>query len=164
MTIDPGQKSGWVSIVFDMEQLVSAPAPERWRSIQSWETGETWGPEPEQAHELALLATEHPGVVLIEDFILRKMSSDRELLAPVRVTARFEQQIWMWNEWGEKPPVSIYKQPPSAMYGFERELHKEGLWSPGMKDANQAGCHTLHFLRRLRTEPEFRERVYPKAA
>lgn len=72
---------------------------------------------------------ERPIHVVIEDFILHKMTSDRELLDPVRVTSGF--LAVMHDSFAPEFDVT-WQQPSAAMtYATNDRLREWGLWIRG---------------------------------
>lgn len=100
---DPGGTTGWCVLDIDAEAL-----KEGWNAVARdrrvrWTCGQFGGSERDMTDAMVRLcrevwalwaAGEGDGwVVPIEDFILYRSESDRSLLSPVRVTARFEDRM-----------------------------------------------------------------------
>lgn len=89
----------------------------------------------EQLTELFyLFAKDLPRVnVVVEDFILRKMTSDRELLDPVRVSSGF---LAVCNDSFSPHYNATWQQPSAAMtYATNDRLREWGLWIKGSDPA-----------------------------
>lgn len=152
---DPGGTTGWAlfavarSALHDPEEKILA-------NITFWSAGEFSGSESSHARRMAkLVRSWRVASTIMEDFILRKFTMGRELLAPVRVTAAFMYAL----EYEARPSDSSterdrYKtvvfQPPSlAMSGLVDGVQREvGLWLPGQPHANDATKHAVTWLRR----------------
>lgn len=141
---DPGGVTGWCFAVIDRWALTKPD----WKILDNvcfWSAGEWTGPEARQAYAAASLSKEWCAVTVIEDFILRTMSGGRELLAPVRVTAGIEQELWSPDGGSHV----IRQQPSLAMTTMtDLRLREQGLWVPGMPHANDATRHLFTWLRR----------------
>jgi hypothetical protein len=91
--------------------------------------------------------------VVVEDFILHKMTSDRELLDPVRVASGFLAVL----NFGFAPRFDLtWQQPSAAMtYATNNRLREWGLWIRGsnrdlehQRDARRHFC--LYVAERIR--------------
>lgn len=107
---DPGGTTGWCALRMDAEAVVR----EGFRAVAlgdpeafQWAVGELSGPEAYVAGCMMALcrgvwadgefdagSLSDGFVVGIEDFVLRVLDMDRELLSPVRITASFNQLSW----------------------------------------------------------------------
>lgn len=120
-----------------------------------FEVGQIGGIDAVQGRVIARQLALWNGPVVIEDFVLRKFSKDRDLLAPVRITARIEQVIETLRDCApEKPKLPVFKQQPSLAMGVctDVRMRRWGLWTPGAPHANDALRHAVTFLRRCRDD------------
>lgn len=140
---DPGGTTGWDLTVIDKRALQQEDR-KILEAVEFWSAGELTGPEDRQAAALAALAIQWGvNAFILEDFILRKMAGGRDLLAPVRVTARIEQALY------GSGIVVIKQQPSLAMTTMtDGRLKEQGLWRPGEPHANDATRHVWTWLRR----------------
>jgi hypothetical protein len=91
--------------------------------------------------------------LVIEDFSLRRMSRDRDLLSPVRVGERIAERL------AGSPladGVHVVMQTPSEAIGTvtDDRLRRWGLYRRGQPHARDALRHAVHFLRRARDSEE----------
>lgn len=146
---DPGGTTGWA--VFGVHaDAINDPEYRIIDNIEFWSAGQVFGPEASQSREMWELVEAWPDAhIVIEDFVLRKFTSARELLSPVRITARFEERMECM---GDKRP--IIKQPGAlAMSAITDErLKKMGLYNPlvGKEHARDAVRHSLTWLKRAK--------------
>src|ERR1044072_5295308 len=108
IAFDPGGRTGWA--VFQVHaEAIKDDDYRIFDNITFWSAGEFYGALQIQVDEMMSLVEAWPEAhIVIEDFVLRKFSSARELLDPVRITERFEDRIYVI---GNKR--AIIKQPPS---------------------------------------------------
>jgi len=102
-----------------------------------------------------------PGaVIVIEDFILRKKSMDRELLSPVRLTAALE---WAIDASGF--PYYIDRQAPSEAKSqiTDERMKRWGLYkrAGGMEHARDADRHSILYLRKCKQNGGKRGLAWP---
>jgi hypothetical protein len=159
---DPGLTTGWA--VFGVYS--EAMQDEEYKILENvafWSAGQ-YGlhgaggqREDEIADSMTALAEAWPDAdVGCEDFILRQFRMDRTLLAPVRITARFEQQLRSTGSGAEhrgRGPgrVSLLQQPSMAMTTVTDERLKAwGYWNPliAQPHARDAVRHAITWLRR----------------
>ena len=140
--LDPGGTTGWCLFVIDKRALLD-PGAKILDNVAFWSAGQWNGPEQRHARAAAKLARAWGATVVIEHFILRTLSGGSELLAPVRVTAGIEQELY-------GSPFSIVKQQAAlAMTTMtDLRLKEQGLWLPGLPHANDATRHVLTWVRR----------------
>jgi hypothetical protein len=165
ISIDPGGTTGWSVMRVHPEALVDREVPIL-TNITRHDHGQIRAipvlANPRHKPKARELSTEErrcvrtlmqdvvlawPGaVVVIEDFILRKQSMDRELLSPVRLTAALE---WAIDESGI--PYHLDRQTPSEAKGgaTDDRLRKWGLYkrAGGLEHARDADRHSIVFLR-----------------
>jgi len=149
---DPGMTTGWAL----MSVWRVALASEKYRvlnNIVAWSTGEFLGSEDQVIDQMAELADAWDGNldgIGLEDFILRKFTMGRELLAPVRVTSRFEDRMYVTG----RSSLLLPKQSASLAFSTvdDERLKRWGLYGPtvGKKDARAALKHTLTFFKNLK--------------
>ena len=137
-----------------------------------FEVGQIAGSDRTQGRELARQIGGFNGPVVIEDFVLRKYTKDRDLLAPVRITARIEQIVELLREYGyAKEDVAagrvlpMFKQQPSLAMSTctDERMRRWGLWTPGKPHANDALRHAVTFLRRCKAESGLAGRAFDLA-
>lgn len=100
------------------------------------------------------LAEVQPTALVIEDFIIRKMNTTREFLAPVRVTAGIVQEVY--HEAPDLAEKITYQTPADAKsvctdermdrWGYQIETQKD-------RHSRDADRHGILFLRRLSEDP-----------
>lgn len=153
LAVDPGGTTGYAGIRLDLATVLRGRAPIS-RAIQEWTCGQIDGDENEQILYLKNYILKVTScAVVIEDFSLRKFNRDRELLAPVRVTAALEWAIWQTDR-VTKQNIHIIKQMPALAMtcATDDRLKRTGLYRKGEEHARDAVRHAVTYLRRL-TEP-----------
>lgn len=154
IAIDPGQMTGWSLLVLRRE--IGARDCFSWnldailRKKVLWQHGEIngYGAEDEAVYRLAKLINQWPtAAVVVEDFILRaeRKEKSRNLLSPVRITAKLETYLWRQNR-----PMFL-QQPSQAKTTITDE--RLALWhckaDDGLEDhARDADRHAVLFARR----------------
>lgn len=137
--IRPGNGGAWnageftgnddyaVDVMLDVSRLVYAEVDE--------EAGDEW-------------------VILVEDFILRRLQMDRALLAPVRIGAMFRREM-------RNAPVLVdFRTSSDAMnIVTDGRLRDWNLYRPGSIHARDAQRHSILTARRYSSEPHFRRLV-----
>lgn len=98
--------------------------------------------------------------VVIEDFLLRKKSMDRELLSPVRLTAALEYAV---EE--QAMQMTLHRQQPSeAKTGADDErLKRWNLYkrAGGQQHARDADRHAIIFLKKAKQRGSIRGQAWP---
>lgn len=103
IAVDPGQTTGWSLLTLRRSlkerDIFSWNLDTILRTRKRWVHGEinTLGCEDEAVYQLYKLVDENPSAaVVVEDFILRaeRREKSRELLSPVRITAKLEAYLW----------------------------------------------------------------------
>lgn len=158
---DPGGTTGWAA--------VDVPSQAIWGDwsildTMQFEVGQIGGPDATQARAIGQQLVVHNGPIVIEDFILRKFTRSRDLLAPVRMTARIEQMVEMLREFSpDKPELPIFKQQPSLAMTTctDDRMRRWGIWTPGRPHANDALRHVVTFLRRCKGSRELYRAAFP---
>jgi hypothetical protein len=83
--------------------------------------------------------------LVIEDFILRKMTADRELLDPIRITSGLLALIDFQSEYNGK--IEIHFQQPSMMASITSDrLRLWNLWVRGSDPALEHHRHLAAFV------------------
>lgn len=149
IAFDPGGKTGW-SIFAVHADAINDPEYRILDNIEFWSMGEFFGPEKEQAREMHELVEQWPTAkIVMEDFVLRKFSTARELLSPVRVCERFCGRM---DQAGDERPI-IKQQPSLAMTTItDDRLRKMKLYNAtiGFEHGRDAVRHNLTWLRRAK--------------
>lgn len=149
IAFDPGGTTGWA--VFQV--YLAAIEDESYRikdNITFWTAGEFRGTESIQADQMFELVEAWPDAkVVIEDFILRKFSSARELLSPVRITERLDDRMYC-----NCPNRPLIKQPASLAMTTVTDirLKKMGLYNAlsGQEHARDAVRHNITWMKRAK--------------
>lgn len=147
---DPGGRTGWAVISVHPEAMTD-PDCRVMDNIEMWSAGEFFGPRLSQLDQMIDLCNAWPSARLVcEDFILRRLSPERELLEPVRLAAQLEA--------GVRPRYVILQQPALALTTITDErLRAMGFWLPGQEHARDATKHVLTWLKRTK---ERNDRAY----
>lgn len=120
LSIDPGVHVGWAVGKRDERKLLDSGmfviryGGNMWPHVVESKAVREWLDEIMVEYDI--------GVVVIEDFILRKMSMDRELLSPVRVTQTIVDFLSLFLR-----DVRLIIQPPSDRVGVSDRLLREKL-------------------------------------
>jgi hypothetical protein len=174
--IDPGGTTGWSVMVVHPEALVDkevpilgniqyhgngeiAAIPNNGKSVKALELSNA-----ERLCVRALLAdvlVRWPGsALIIEDFLLRKRTMDRELLSPVRLTAVLE-----WEVENLDLHMHLVRQQPSQAktVATDERLRQWGLYkrAGGMQHARDADRHSITFLRSAKQKGSIRGAAWP---
>ena len=156
LAIDPGGTTGWSLLVLRREiqdrEFLAWNLDVILSHKVSWTHGELscTGAEDEAVWRLAKLCEDWPSAaIVVEDFILRpdRREKSRELLSPVRITAKLETHLWRNRR------RMFLQQPSQAKTTISDERLK--LWncytrSGALQHARDADRHALLFLRRLK--------------
>src|SRR5206468_12988114 len=96
--------------------------------------------------------------VVIEDFALRTMRMDRELLSPVRVTSALGYNIWMNGR-----DYHVQTPADAKRVCTDDRLKAWGMYDPvgNLKHARDADRHAILFLRKAKNNPRFRAMAFP---
>lgn len=181
LALDPGGTTGWTILTCDPRALLPE-GPSVLRSVQRWyigqvDCGSTKGNlgnspyagistagESAGAAVLGRLARNWPGAaIVVESFILRQFSKDQDLLSPQRITAKFEQYLWLDGR-------DYFTQQPSEAKtsATDERLREWGFYTSegGLRHARDATRHALTFLRRAsqpgRKAAELRAAAWPQ--
>lgn len=96
-------------------------------------------------------------VLVMENFKLRMMSMDENLLAPVRIKERLLDRLWV-----ARSPLPVFLQAPSDAKKIvsDERLRTWGMYrSNSGPHARDADRHAILFLRRFASERAIRERL-----
>lgn len=151
IAIDPGGTTGWAILQVHPESLFD-PEVRILDNVDWWKSGQFTGSEDQQAKDICDLFFSWPGAAMVvEDFILRKMSKDRELLSPVRITAKVEHSLWLRKS-------SYFLQAPSEAKttATDERLKSWGLHRPGEEHARDATRHAITFMRKAKERTRLR--------
>lgn len=152
ITFDPGGTTGWA--VFAVWRSAMYDSAEKiLDNLAFWSAGQFTGPESEQVDSMMALveAWDDDAVITNEDFILQQFSMARDLLAPVRINAKFEDRLYVA---GQEHRLS-YQMPSLALRSVSDERLKVwGFWNPlkGQEHARDAVKHNITRLRRLKEQ------------
>jgi hypothetical protein len=98
--------------------------------------------------------------LVIEDFLLRKRSMDRELLSPVRLTAALEYAVE-----AEGLNMTLHRQQPAEAMtvATDERLKAWGLYkrAGGMQHARDADRHAITFFRKAKQRGSIRGAAWP---
>lgn len=168
---DPGVGTGWAALRLDLGLLVaegfSALALRsgggRETDLLAWDTGTFRGGDGACAEQMLGLVRgvweegdfasgEDSDVMGIaqEDFILRMLSSDRDLLSPVRINAVFDHIA-------RPVPVPRRKQQPADAKRVvtDDRLRRMNMWRPGWEEHEKDALRHAVLLARSLCEPAF---------
>lgn len=170
---DPGVTTGWAVLRLDFEKLCSMGFAElcmasgggRDPDLLAWDCGEFTGAENLQADHMVGLVrgcwqdgefdqgTESDVIaVASEDFILRLLSADRDLLAPVRVLAKFD-----YAARGMPVPRTRASASDAKQVVTDTRLRALNLWKEGSAHPRDATRQAVLMARRM-SEPTYRAR------
>lgn len=158
---DPGVKTGWAvfNVWREAMELDSYPIL---GNVASWSAGWFTGTEYQIVNQMMDLvnAWSESSHVGYEDFILLRLTGGRELLSPVRISARFQDRMDLKNAVhevrGEKPQLLETPQSPSLMNSTvgEDRLRRWGFYAslPGEDNshARDAVGHCITWLKRTK--------------
>lgn len=153
LAFDPGGTTGWSLLA--LPRLIKGKDVFSWTpdvilaNAQIWEHGElvTTGDEDGAAYQMAKMCNAWASAaIVVEDFILRaeRKEKSRELLSPVRVTAKLEAHLWIVGR-------KVFKQDPSQGKRItdDRLALLGALAEDGLPDhARDADRHAVMFMRR----------------
>jgi hypothetical protein len=153
---DPGLTTGW-AVVGVWPEAMSPSGPKILPNIAAWSAGEFVGSSTDIVDAMAELveAWGDSAAVGYEDFILRpqRFTMGRELLAPVWVSARFEDRMYTL---GRSAQLVKPQAPALAMSTVtDDRLRAWGFWNPlrGAPHARDAVRHAVTYLRRYKDRP-----------
>lgn len=176
IALDPGGTSGWSLISVHPESLVAPDA-----SVLDNISVHQHGQVDCGSHRGNLGTSNHSGIsthgefsgvydlvkfikgwpcaaVVIEDFVLRQMRMDRDLLSPVRITAAIGYALW-------KDGRDYHVQAPGDAKRIcsDDRLKDWRMYDPtgGLQHARDADRHALLFLRKAKQKASFRAKAWP---
>lgn len=163
--VDPGVTTGVSVIGFDREYGIPLPSEvEIWGSTQysygnSGNLEDILGDDDDIEQTIsqivgdiaAYLSKFGEVIVSIEDFIIRKMNTSRDFLAPVRITAGIRQEIFSHCDIGfvsytPADAKAICNDKRMDIWGYEIETQKD-------RHSRDADRHAVLTLRRIKENP-----------
>lgn len=118
--------------------------------VAAWSAGEFTGNEAQMTDQMMALveAWGDDAKVGYEDFILQKFLMSRDLLSPVRMSARFEDRMYMAarDHQIQKPQLASLAMRTVT----DERLKAWGFWLPGQDHARDAVRHNITWLRRIK--------------
>jgi hypothetical protein len=166
VAIDPGGTTGWSVMCVEADALCD-PDVSILKSIAHRASGQVdLGNEDAHAGELVELLAAWPlAAVVIEDFQLRTFKMSRELLSPVRITAKVEYALFHGLQDCVPEGRRVFKQNPSLAKSTATDdrLKQWRLYirEGGMEHARDADRHAITFLRRAKDKPKIRHAAWP---
>lgn len=176
IAIDPGGTSGWSLISVHPQVLIESNADifdnifshqhgqvdcgsRRGNLGSSLHTGISTDGEFSGTYDLAKFIDAWPmAAVVIEDFSLRQLRMDRELLSPVRVTSALGYSLWLKGRDYHVQTASDAKRVCSDERLKEWQMYDS---YGGLKHARDADRHAILFLRRAKQRKVLRELAWP---
>lgn len=96
--------------------------------------------------------------IVVEDFQLRQMRMDRDLLSPVRITAGIGLSLWLdGRDYHVQQPADAKNVCSDARLKEWRMYDGRG----GLQHARDADRHAIMFLRKAKQSKEFRALAWP---
>lgn len=176
IAIDPGGTTGWSRITVHPEALLE-PQADLFENIFEHQHGQvdcgvrrgnlgtslhggisTEG-EFSGIYDLVEFIRAWPSAaVVIEDFQLRQMRMDRDLLSPVRITAGIGTQMWLdGRDYHVQMPADAMSTCSDKRLREWRMYDEAG----GLQHARDADRHAILFLKKAKMKKEFREIAWP---
>ncbi len=151
IAIDPGGTTGWALFSWPDNCFEDEAVP-LLGNISYWTCGQLDGDEDDQVDKLIDMAKAWPhATFVIEDFRLKQMAGGHALLAPVRITAAFQNRF-RWTGPDSSKRRKLYKQMPGLALPSitDERLQRSGFWdcTKGKPHARDAIRHCLMFARR----------------
>lgn len=154
LAFDPGGTTGWSLLVLPRnwgnQNTFAMPQDVILRNKIRWHHGEIdcIVSEDQAVRHINKLIDQWPGAaIVVEDFILRPHRNEmsRDLLSPVRITAKIEHHLWRYNR-------KMWLQTPAQAKSVSSDdrLKAWGVYtsSGGLQHARDADRHVMLFLRR----------------
>jgi hypothetical protein len=176
IAIDPGGTTGWSLISVHPESLTEPNADfldnifihqhgqvdcgsHRGNLASSLHSGISTDGEFSGVYDLAEFIKSWPvAAVVIEDFTLRTMRMDRELLSPVRVTAALGYSIWLaGKDYHVQSAADAKRTCTDERLKAWRVYDSTG----GLQHARDADRHAILFLRKAKSSANFRSVAWP---
>jgi hypothetical protein len=166
--VDPGETSGWCIIAVSPYCLVD-PDERILDNVAHWAAGQILGDELRQIGDALDFYRQWPDAACgTEDFILRKFSMDRALLAPVRVNAVLGYELLKGSHAAAHGSRPLFLQMPSMRLKVKEVLPATDLWLVHDPDdhGRDATAHAVTFLRRCKNSTmsgrRLRHRAWPR--
>jgi hypothetical protein len=176
IAIDPGGTTGWSLISVHPASLVESNADfldnifthqhgevdcgvHRGNLHSSLHTGISTDGEYGGVYDLTKFIESWPvAAVVIEDFTLRQMRMDRDLLSPVRITAALGYNIWIAGR-----DYHVQTPADAKTTCTDERLKIWGVYdnSGGLRHARDADRHAILFLRKAKASKKFRAIAWP---
>lgn len=176
IAIDPGGTTGWSLISIHPESLIEPKADifenifthkhgqvdcgsHRGNLASSLHNGISTDGEFSGIYDLVEFIRVWPSAtVVIEDFQLRQMRKDRDLLSPIRITTAIGYALWLDGR-------DYHVQQPSDAKNIcsDDRLRQWRMYDSvgGLQHARDADRHAILFLRKAKAKREFREMAWP---
>jgi hypothetical protein len=153
IAFDPGGTTGW-SVVSVYLEAMRDKSYKILDNVVHRAMGQMTGPLTRQVSEmLDLVAEWESAKIVMESFILRKLTMDPNMLDPVRVIAAFEFGLVERRRKRDAQRSIIFQQPSLAMGTMTDDRLKAIGWlegTVGMPHARDAERHALTWLRRAK--------------
>lgn len=176
IAVDPGGTTGW-SLITVHPEAITEPRADLFDNIFTHQHGQVdcgsyRGNLASSLHEGISTEGEFSGVfdlvefilawpsaaVVIEDFNLRQMRMDRELLSPVRITSAIGYAMWLeGRDYHVQQPSEAKNQCSDARLREWRMYDEKG----GLRHARDADRHAILFLRKAKHKAHFRAMAWP---
>jgi hypothetical protein len=163
VAIDPGVTTGWALLHVPADSIFHYK--DTLATIELHETGEFDGPETAQVKAICrLLKRRYDSVMsapalVIEDFEPRKLSKDKDYLAPVRVGAKLAFAVDLGMAGDVATPA--WQMPSLAMStATDERLKAWKLYQPGSEHRKDATRHAITFIRRAKSDRSLRESAW----
>jgi hypothetical protein len=152
IAFDPGGTTGW-SVFSVWQEAMRHSSARILSNIAFWSAGQFTGTEGFQIDSMMSLveAWDDDAILTSEDFILQQFSMARDLLAPVRINAKFEDRLYVAGQLDRL----AYQMPSLALRSVTDERLKVwGFWNPlqGQVHARDSVRHNITRLRRLKEQ------------
>src|SRR5690554_2440422 len=146
VAFDPGGITGWALFgVYD--RAMRNPHRKILNNIAWWKAGEFTGPENSQVDEMIELVQAWDNAhIVMEDFVLRKFSTDKEMLSPVRMYARFDYGMHLYED-----KRKIILQPGQLAMETITDARLEALGRLGLYNATKGQPHARDSVRHALT-------------
>lgn len=166
VSYDPGGTTGWAVHRVPIDVLIIGGFKAATRDPRfAWTSGQFFGHEDDMVDSMIDVLksayvlgdygvnVQDRFVVVMEDFILRRSESDRSLLSPVRIEAKFSRDLYKTGlRWAYvKQSASDAKNVVS-----DARLQAWNLYKPGSEHARDAQRHGILAARRYASDIGFR--------
>lgn len=176
IAVDPGGVSGWSLISIHPEALTEPKADifenifehkhgqvdcgsHRGNLGTSLHDGISTDGEFSGVYDLVEFIKSWPSAaIVIEDFNLRQMRMDRDLLSPVRITSAIGYAMWLeGRDYHVQSPADAKRVCNDQKLREWRMYDKQG----GLQHARDADRHAILFLRKAKAKKSFRALAWP---